>query len=160
MLRPVKIALVLAVGVWAGLSAFGNLIDWDGTRGAVASVSSMSSFEGGADDWRATTNPFIINGAGIAIATFKALTCVLCAYGGWQMWSVRTGEEAEFDRAKRYALAGCGVSVFGLFFGWITIGEQWFELWRSPQLELASEAAFRYAGFIALIAIFVAQRER
>lgn len=75
------------------------------------------------------------------------------------MLRARSGDKVAFARSKTLALVGCGVAVFGLFLGWITLGEQWFELWRSQQLELASEAAFRYGGFIALIAIFVAQRE-
>jgi len=47
--------------------------------------------------------------------------------------------------------------VIMLFGGFIVIGESWFELWRSETLlRTALSDAFRYAGMIALIGIFVA----
>ena len=48
MLRIIKIALVLSVALWAILGARGNIADWKGTVGAVAAVTSMATFPGGA----------------------------------------------------------------------------------------------------------------
>lgn len=50
--------------------------------------------------------------------------------------------------------------MLGVFLGWIVLGEQWFELWRSPELGSAGDAAFRYGGFIGIIALFVAIRDQ
>ncbi len=57
-------------------------------------------------------------------------------------------------------LSGCVVAMLGVFLGWIVLGEQWFELWRSPELGAAGDAAFRYGGFIGIIALFVAIRDQ
>ena len=82
------------------------------------------------------------------------------------MWRNRShsgqGKDSAFAVSKTLAIAGCLVAVFGLFFGWIVVGEGWFEFWRDAGLnglEGAGFAAFRYGGFIALIAVLIAQDE-
>jgi predicted small integral membrane protein len=159
MLRVIKIGLVAAVCLWGALSALGNVLDWEGTLGAVRAVSTMTAWEGGAGDWRATSSPVLITAAAVLIVVFKVTAALLCGLGAGHMWRERHGDVGLFGRAKALALTGCGVAVLGLFLGWIVLGEQWFEMWRSPQLGAAGSAAFRYAGFIGLIAVFVAIRE-
>lgn len=161
-LRLVKIALILAVGAWGAFGAMGNIVDWAGTVGSVEAVSSMARFSGGAEDWRATNSPIVIYAGAVFIVSFKSLSALLCGMGAVQMWRVRQAQASEFANAKSIAIAGCLVAVFGLFSGWIVIGEGWFEFWRDPGfdgLEGAGIAAFRYGGFIGLIALLVAQPE-
>jgi len=160
MLRIMKILLVLSVALWGLLGTFGNLHDWSGTIGGVAITTSMSTFEGGAEDWRATSNPVIIFVGAAFILISKAVAGVLCLVGAWRMWVARTGDSAAFAKAKTLALTGCAVAMFMLFGGFIVIAESWFGLWQSKELHdpvLAS--AFRYGGMIALIAIFVGARD-
>ena len=159
MLRVIKIGLVAAVCLWGALSALGNVLDWEGTLGAVRAVSTMTAWEGGAGDWRATSSPVLITAAAVLIVVFKVTAALLCGLGAVHMWRERHGDVGLFGRAKALALTGCGIALLGLFLGWIVLGEQWFEMWRSPQLGAAGAAAFRYAGFIGLIAVFVAIRE-
>ena len=160
ILRLTKIGLVLAVAAWGGAGAFGNLLDWAGTVESVEAVSSMERFEDGSDDWRATKSPLVIYGGAAFIVAFKSICALLCIAGAIDMWRSRQGDESLFGASKRRAIAGCLVAVFGLFFGWIVVGEGWFEFWRDPGLsglEGAGIAAFRYGGFIGLIAILIAQ---
>ena len=122
----------------------------------------MAGFEGGAEDWRATSSPIVVYGGAVFIVTFKSLCALLCLAGAVGMWRSRKGDQAAYSASKRTAIAGCLVAVFGLFFGWIVIGEGWFEFWRDQGLdglEGAGFAAFRYGGFIGLVAIIVAQDE-
>ena len=56
MLRITKIILVLTVSLWGFVGAFHNVADWSGTLGAVRTVTSMSSFDGGPGSWQATSN--------------------------------------------------------------------------------------------------------
>lgn len=156
MLRIVKILLVLSVAGWALLGAVGNLADWSGTVGAVEATTTMSTFEGGADSWRATSNRAVILTGAVLIPTLKLIAGLFCLGGAWRMWSARAGEATDFASAKKMALTGCAVAVFLLFTGWIVIAEGWFELWRSDAFRgPALGSAFRYAGMIALIALFV-----
>lgn len=159
MLRIMKIGLVLSVALWAVLGARGNLIDWKGTVGAVAAVTSMATFADGAGRLEATTNPAVILAGAVFIVLFKVITAVLCVAGAWRMAAQRTSDPETFGRAKTWALTGCAVAVFGLFLGWTVIGEGWFEFWRSDALRPAADGAFRYGGYIALIALMVGARD-
>ncbi len=76
-----------------------------------------------------------------------------------RMWTHRKSDAETFGRAKTMALTGCAVALFGLFLGWTVIGEGWFEFWRSNALRPAADGAFRYGGFIALIALMVGARD-
>ena len=158
-MRIIKIALVLSVALWAILGARGNIADWKGTVGAVGAVTSMATFPGGAARWEATANPEVILAGAAFIVLFKAATALLCVTGAWRMWVDRKGDAETFGRAKTWALSGCAGAVFGLFSGWIVIGEGWFEFWRSDALRTAGDVAFDYGGFIALIALMVGARD-
>jgi len=159
MLRIMKILLVLSVAIWGLLGAFGNVTDWSGTTGAVAATTSMATFEGGADSWRATSNPALILAGAVFIPLFKTIGGLLCLAGAWRMWMARASDATVFANAKTLAFTGCAVLIFMLFVGWIVIAETWFELWRSEALRGALGTAFRYGGFIALIALFVGARD-
>lgn len=160
MLRIMKILLVLGVAMWGLLGAFGNIAHWTGTTGAVAAVTSMSTFAGGAARWQATTNAAVIIAGALFITLSKTFAGLLCVAGAWRMWAARTGDAAAFAKAKTLALAGCAVAIFMLFSGFIVIGEGWFEFWRSDVMrEQAGGTAFRYGGMIALIALFIGTRD-
>ena len=157
LLRTLKIGLVITVALWGFTGALGNVLDWGQTTGAVSVVTSMNSFEGGAESWQASTSPVLIWLGALFIMLSKVTTGVLSTVGAGRMWQARTGSAVDFAAAKSFALAGCAVAVIMLFGGFIVIAESWFELWRSESgISMALTAAFRYAGMIALIGIFVA----
>ena len=156
MIRFVKIMLVLAVASWGFVGALHNLMDWGGTLGAVKATTSMVTFEGGTDKWQATDASWVIWLGALFIVTSKLLTALLCTTGVLKMWQQRAADSTEFNQAKVWAISGCGIAIFMLFFGFIVVAESWFELWRSEAMRgpvLAS--AFRYACLIAVVALFV-----
>lgn len=156
LLRTTKILLVVAVVFWGLIGALFNLLHWGGTTGAVAAVTSMASWEGGAESWQATSNVAVIWAGAIFITFSKIIAAILCAIGAKKMWQTRRGSAVNFSSAKKIALSGCGIALFMLFGGFIVIGESWFELWRSDVMRgPALESAFRYGGMITLIALFV-----
>jgi len=156
MIRIVKIGLICTVVLWGFFGALGNILNWDETLGSVAAVTSMVTFEGGAESWQATSNSMVIWLGALFIMLSKLSAGVLCAVGVARMWQSRNAGAADFTAAKRIALAGCGIAVIMLFGGFIVIAESWFELWRSEALGAVLTAALRYASMIALIASFVA----
>lgn len=160
MLRLLKIVLVLSVAIWAFIGALGNISDWAGTTGAVTAATSMATFETGANSWRATTNGAVVLGGALFIVILKLTSGALCLEGARRMWMARSANSGAFSSAKTYALSGCAVAMFMLFFGWIVIAETWFELWRSEaMLDPALGSAFRYFGMIGIIALFVGMPE-
>lgn len=160
MLRIIKILLIASIALWALLGAIGNITGWAGTMGAVGAATSMATFDGGSEDWRATTNPAVILAGALFILTLKILAGGLCVLGAWRMWLARLADAQDFQRAKTLAMAGCGVAMFMLFTGWIVVAETWFEAWRSdPLRDQALQTAFRYCGMIGVMAIFVGPRD-
>lgn len=160
MLRIVKILLIASIALWGLLGALENIVDWSGTTGAIAATVSMSTFEGGAESWKATSNGAVITIVTLLIIAGKITAGLFCTAGAWQMWTARTGPAAAFQSAKTLALTGCGVAIFLLFFGWIVAAETWFEMWRSDIFrDIGLQSAFRYGGMIGVIALFVGARE-
>ena len=160
MLRLTKIVLIFLVVLWGLLGAMHNLMDWAGTQGAVSAATSMTTFEGGADAWQATSNSMVVLLGALFIMLSKITAALLCSAGGWKMWQARIQSAADFNKAKELALAGSAVAVIMLFGGFIVVAESWFELWRSDVMRgPVLGSAFRYAGLIALIGIFVQAKD-
>jgi predicted small integral membrane protein len=160
MLRKMKVFLIGTVALWGLVGVLQNLLDLQGTLGAVKAATSMTTFEGGGDAWQATSNSVVVWAGALFIMLSKLTAAGLCMLGGWNMWQARLADAQTFNAAKQMALVGCGVAVVMLFGGFIVIAESWFELWRSEAMRgPVLESAFRYGGMIGLIAIFVAQRD-
>jgi len=155
-----KILLVLTVSMWGIIGVLLNVLDWQGTVGAVAAATSMGTFEGGAESWQATTNPAVVWLGALFITLSKLTVFGLCLIGAIRMRQARTSPAPVFSASKELALVGCAVAVVMLFGGFIVIAESWFELWRSDVMRgPVLESAFRYGGMIALIALFVGMKE-
>lgn len=160
LLRLVKTLLIASVAAWGFVGALLNLLNWSGTTGSVYAATTMSTFEGGAASWQATANPVLILTGALFITLSKLLTGVCCSISSVQMIRTLQAEPVSFNRAKTQGLVGCAIAVLMLFFGFVVVAESFFEMWRSDLLRDASlESAFRYAGLIALIAIFVGQED-
>lgn len=160
MIRLIKILLIMAVALWGFVGALHNITDWQGTLGAVRAATSMSTFEGGAESWQATSMPLVVWLGALFIMLSKLAAGFLCGLGSLKMWQHRKGQISEFNVSKEMALTGCGVALFMLFTGFIVIAESWFGLWQSDVMRApVLDSAFRYAGLIALIALFVGSRE-
>jgi len=160
MIRTAKVGLIIVAALWGFVGALGNILDWGQALGAVAAVTSMTTFEGGSESWQAMTSPALSWLGALFIVSSKLATGVLCTIGARQMWQSRKGDSANFSSAKQYALTGCAVGAIMLFGGFLVIGESWFELWRTEgPIRLGLTDAFRYAGLLMLIAIFVGQTD-
>ena len=158
ILRLIKIMLLAAVAAWALIGGLFNILLWGETLGSVSAATSMVTIEGGPEKWQAVSNPALSWLGAVFIAGSKIAAGVLIIRGILQMWGARNEPAEAFAEAKKMAIAGCGVAMFMLFAGFIVIAETWFELWRSDvMLDPVLGSAFRYAGLIGVIAIFVGQ---
>lgn len=159
MVRDVKILLIVLVALWGLVGAAGNLSHLGLAYAAVESVTTMPAFPiDAAPPWR-TANPVVV-WAGVALIVFgKLAAAIFCGIGAVTMVKRRGADSAVFQNAKRFALVGCGLAVAMLFGGFIVIGETLYAMFRDPGHAQAAAAAFRYGGFIAVIMIFVGQRD-
>lgn len=157
MLKKVKSILILTVALWGVVGAIHNLVDWQGTLGAISTATSMALVPEGASSWQATSNPLVIWTGALFVLLSKLSTGMLCSIGAAGMWRASSSDNAAYCQAKNVALTGCAVAIIMLFGGFIVIAESWFELWRAESmLAPVLQSAFRYGGMIGLIALFVA----
>lgn len=152
--------MILTVALWGFVGAIHNLVDWDGTLGAIGAATSMVLIPEGADSWQATSNPIVIWTGSLFILLSKLATGMLCSIGAVGMWRANGSDNGAYCKAKNVALSGCAVAIIMLFGGFIVVAESWFELWRAESmLAPVLQSAFRYGGMIGLIALFVASKE-
>jgi predicted small integral membrane protein len=160
MLKKAKIVLIATVALWGAVGAFHNLLDWNGTIGAVKAATSMITIPAGAESWQAMSNTFLVWLGAFFIVGSKIATAGLCSAGVVVMWRTLDSDPIAFNAAKDIALTGCAVAIIMLFGGFIVIAESWFELWRSEaMLAPVLGSAFRYGGMISLIALFVSTKD-
>lgn len=153
---------MFSIAAWGIIGGFTNLIDYKGGVGVVALVLSMDLVKESAGMgptpavWRAVTSPFIAHIAFIFIWASKFATGILCAISTATLWKNRTGDG--FNDAKRLGLAGAGISLFMLFFGFVTMSGTYFELYRDQEIGYSTHViALVYFGMISMSSLLIAQ---
>ena len=155
--RYVKIFLVLTVGFWGLIGTFGNLAGISDVYNEVLKVTSMQSIpEGVGPPWR--TSSAIVVWLGYALILLgKVVALVGGTWGGIAMLKNVNSGAADFNRAKSWAIAGCGAAFALMYFTFTVFGESVFFMFFDPLHSGAAALAFRFAGSFALITLFVAQ---
>jgi predicted small integral membrane protein len=159
IVRSAKILLVLLIGLFSLLVGVDNIIDYGTNLAFVQHVMSMDTvFPSSTLTWRAITSPALQYAGYAGIIAAEILTGVLCILGAWRLWQARAALAVRFNAAKDIAIAGlvCGFALW--FFGFMTVGGEWFQMWQS-QTWNGQEAAFRFIGCIGLVLIFLAQKD-
>jgi predicted small integral membrane protein len=159
IVRQAKILLVLLIGLFSLLVGVDNIIDYGTNYAFVQHVMSMDTvFPTSTLTWRAITSPALQHAGYAGIIAAELLAGILCLLGAWRLWSARAYFAAEFNAAKDVAVAGlvCGFALW--FFGFMTVGGEWFQMWQS-QTWNGQEAAFRFIGCIGLVLLFLGQKD-
>jgi len=157
--RYVKIFLALSVGIWGLIGTIGNLSHLPGVYDTVRAVTTMSGVpEGVGPPWR-TANPIVVWIGVLTILFSKIAALVGGGLGGGLMLRHVNDTPADFGRSKNWAIAGCGLAFGLLILSFIIFAESAFFMFFDPGHQGTGALAFRFAGSIALITLFVAQRE-
>lgn len=159
VVRTAKVLLVLLIGLFSLLVGIDNVIDYGTNYAFVQHVMSMDTvFPSSTLTWRAITSPALHHAAYALIIAAELVTGALCVLGARRLWHAREAPALHFNAAKDIAVAGL-VTGFALwFFGFMTIGGEWFQMWQS-QTWNGQEAAFRFIGSIGLVLIFLSQKD-
>ena len=158
VIRYVKIFLVLAVGFWGLVGVVGNLSHVSEVYDTVRQVTSMSGVpEGVGPPWR-TSNALIV-WLGVATIILGKVAAVMGGVGGVAMWRNVNASASDFNRSKKWAIAGCGLAFGLLMFSFTIAAESTFFMFYNGQLGQAGALAFRFAGSFALVTLIVAQPE-
>jgi len=159
IVRYVKVFLVLSVGVWGLIGTVGNLSGLPDVYSSVLEVTTMSGVpEGVGPPWR-TASPFVVWIGVVAIVLGKLAALFGGGFGGVVMLRHVNAPSIDFERSKKWALAGCGLAFGLLILSFTIIAEGAFFMFYNPRYVGAAELAFRFAGSFALITLFVAQSE-
>lgn len=159
VVRLSKALLVLLMGLFALLVGVDNLLDYGTNFAFVTHVMSMDSlFKGTTLTTRAITSPVMHHIAYALIIAVELATGALCVGGALRLWQVRAESAATFNAAKDLAVAGlvCGFALY--FFGFLTIGGEWFQMWQSQSWN-GQPSAFRFLASFGLVLIFLNQRD-
>lgn len=131
-----------------------NVVNLDAAYGAFAYVMSNVDHAVYASSFMpAVTSPVLLWAALIIVVGFEFLAGLLAARGALSMWSARSASADEFNRAKQYALIGCGLGIVVWlgFFG--TFAGAFFQMWQTPAGATSLAGAFQY--FVACAIVFI-----
>lgn len=155
IVRLAKIALVAAVGAYAFIVAYNNIVDYGSNYEFVRHVLSMdTTFPNNALMHRAISDPRVWSAAYALIIAAEGVTSLLLIVGAVALLARLSASAARFNRAKVWAVAGLTIG-FGLwFFGFLVVAGEYFAMWQS-QTWNGQQAAFRMAAIILGVLIFL-----
>jgi predicted small integral membrane protein len=157
--RLSKALLVLLVGLFSLLVGVDNIIDYGTNYAFVEHVMEMDTVLPDTTlRWRAITSDVLNHAAYALIIGVEILTGLTCIVGALHLWQAREESAARFNAAKGVAMAGLVLGIGLWFFGFLTVGGEWFQMWQS-KIWNGEEAAFRFVACIGLVLIFLNQRD-
>ena len=147
---PVACTVIVAInGLYIFLVALGNITDFDTNQAFVQHVLAMDTINFGAGEgvnidqdvaWRAIESPLIQNIAYIGVIIWETLAAVVLLASVW-LW-LRAAKTRSFDAPRRLATIGLLMILILFMGGFITVGGEWFQMWRSVEW-IGLEPAFR-----------------
>jgi predicted small integral membrane protein len=160
LVRICKIFLIQCIGLFALIVAYNNLVDYQTNFAFVQHVLSMDTISPSPHLMeRAITLPYLHHTVYISIILGEFVVALLCLAGSVQLVrKVRAGA-LEFNRAKSLAIAGLTNGFILWFFGFMTVGAEWFMMWQSVDWN-GQESAFRFIVCIGIVLIAVLQDDK
>jgi len=140
-LGTLPVAALVVVGInmlYMLLVAIGNITDFGTNQDFVHHVLAMDTTNFGQPAgqgldpdvmWRAITNPTVADIAYILVIIWESLTALVLLAA--TIVFIRSLGGQSYDRARRLATAGLLMILLLFMGGFITIGGEWFQMWRS-----------------------------
>lgn len=158
--RLCKILMVMLVGLYALLAGINNLIEYNSNFLVVQQVLSMGDTSPESKLLsRAITLPATHHVAYWIIILGELVTGVLCLFGGINLAMALKRPLDRFEEAKALSTIGLTAGFTLWFFGFLTLGGQWFQM-GGTALALGQDAAFHFIACSGLVLVFLNQAER
>ena len=158
-IRLSKCALLLGVSLFFSLVVINNTTDFDSNYQFVRHVLMMdSTFPGNHGLWRAFRDPRLHLIFYMTIILWECITCLLCWWGLVRLLRRLRAPAASFEDGQSVGIAALTLGCMLWFIAFIDIGGEWFLMWQSKSWN-GQDAAFRMFVVLALILIFMTQRE-
>ena len=147
---PVACTVVVAINaLYILLVAIGNITDYHTNLHFVEHVLSMDTTNFGGQPgvgldkdvlWRAITNPAMQNIAYIGVILWESLASITLLWAVYLWFAAR--RTRRFDNARQMSTIGLLMVITLFMGGFLTVGSEWFEMWRSVGWN-GNEPAFR-----------------
>ena len=127
-----KIALVGASAFFLLLVVFNNLTDYGSNFEFVKHVLSMdTTFPGNAGMYRAVRAPLAHKVFYATIIAWEGLCCALVGAGTLKLWKARRVSTPDWRASKGLASVGLTAGMVLWYFGFTSVGGEWFLMWQS-----------------------------
>ena len=155
--RVAKIVMVAALALFALLVAFDNLVDYGTNFAFVQHVLSMDGTPPGSPLlYRRVTAPALWHAAYGLIIFGEGLTGFGLVLAAIALLRRLRAPAARFNQEKQLVFVGVWLGFLVWFFGFMVVGGEWFQMWRSAAWN-GQEAAFRFYMTLLAVLIFVNQ---
>ncbi len=160
MIRIIKIALVASVSLFCLMYALQNIVNLQAALWFVSYTTGMEAHEAYPAHFGPAIESTTIHWAMLwIIIALELIAGLLAAKGTIDMLKARTASADEFNNAKTYAIAACGVGIliwFGLF---SAIGGAYFQMWQTEAGGGALANATWFSIQLALVWLLVSQKD-
>ncbi len=155
--RFIVISSVFVSALYFTLVALTNITDLGSNFAFVEHVLDMDTlFSGEALRERAITNPTLHKFFYGMIIAWESLAAGVLWYGASQLSKYRNADQNLFEQAKTYALYGLGIGMLLWFFAFITVGGEYFLMWRSQDWTGVG-SAFQMFTVMGIVTILLKQ---
>jgi predicted small integral membrane protein len=160
IIRLAKVLMVGALGAFALVVTYDNIVDYGANYQFVQHVMSMdTTFPDSTLKGRAITDPEIWKAAYALIIAAEGLTALLLAVGAIALLLRLLSAAEAFNAAKTWAVAGLTVGFGVWFFGFLVVAGEYFAMWQSRSWN-AQESAFRITMVILGVLVFLILPDR
>jgi len=132
MIRMIKILLAASVALFCLMYALQNIWNPDAASWFVSYTTGMEGHDKYPSHFGPAVSSAAIHSIMLWIIIALEITAgLLAAKGAYDLFTARNSSADEFNGAKTYAIAGCGVGIlvwFGLF---SAIGGAYFQMWQT-----------------------------
>jgi len=160
MIRIIKIALAASVALFCLMYALQNIWNLDAAGWFVSYTTGMAGHDKYPSHFGpAVTIPALHSIMLWVIIALEITAGLLAAKGAFDLFKARNGSADEFNGAKTYAIAGCGVGIlvwFGLF---SAIAGAYFQIWQTEAGSGALANASMFSVQLGVIWLLISQKD-
>jgi predicted small integral membrane protein len=160
MIRYIKIALAASVALFCLFYALQNVVNLEAAKWFVSYTTSMEGHDKyPAHFGPAVTVPALHSVMLWIIIALEFLAGLLAAKGTFDLFRARNASAEEFNAAKTYAIAGCGIGIlvwFGLF---SAIAGAYFQIWQTEAGGGALGNASMFSVQLGVIWLLISQKD-
>jgi predicted small integral membrane protein len=158
-LRLCKIVITALSSVFLFLVVFNNTTDPNSNYQFVRHVLSMdTTFPGNAGMYRSIHAPLAHKAFYASIIGWEALCCLLVGAGTLRLWKARRSPPPQWRAAKGLASIGLTAGMVLWYFGFTTVGGEWFLMWQSKVWH-GQETAFTLFVYMGLTLVLLNQAD-